>query len=328
MSCTMLYHLTLRILRRLISTPKAGSPFKKECLDADAASDKILELLNTDKGIMIARYGSFELLAVTNHIGTTAGPHPWRYITGHQDAWWWNLKTQHSMEMNTGFFPATSENLGKFGEMMIRDSQELDFLGSWTPGEKYLFDIIASVPKAHLPFLEPFWAKKPWTAALKNKKVLVVHPFAKSILEQYSKRHLLFKNPDMLPDFASLKVIPAVQSIGGGNERFSDWFEALDWMKDEIDKSDYDVCLIGCGAYGFPLAAHVKRQGKKAIHLGGALQLLFGIWGKRWENPEHGVERWGLERGAYKKLLNKHWVRPSDDERPAAAANVEGACYW
>lgn len=36
-------------------------------------------------------------------------------------------------------------------------------------------------------------------------------------------------------------------------------------MKSEIDKCDYDVCLIGCGAYGFPLAAHVKHKGKQAI---------------------------------------------------------------
>ena len=28
--------------------------------------------------------------------------------------------------------------------------------------------------------------------------------------------------------------------------------------------------FLGCGAYGFPLAAHVKRMGKKAIHMGGS----------------------------------------------------------
>ena len=56
-------------------------------------------------------------------------------------------------------------------------------------------------------------------------------------------------------------------------------------MKSEIDKCDYDVCLIGCGAYGFPLAAHVKHKGKQAIHLGGTLQLLFGIKGNRWFDP-------------------------------------------
>ena len=58
-------------------------------------------------------------------------------------------------------------------------------------------------------------------------------------------------------------------------------------MKAQIDKEDFDICLIGAGAYGFPLAAYVKRKGKKAVHLGGALQLLFGIKGSRWEDPNH-----------------------------------------
>lgn len=89
------------------------------------------------------------------------------------------------------------------------------------------------------------------------------------------------------------------------------------YMKKEIDKVDYDICLIGCGAYGFPLAAHVKRTGKKAIHLGGGLQLLFGIRGKRWDM-----------RDEYKSLMNEYWIRPSEDETPVVAKKVEGACYW
>ena len=44
-----------------------------------------------------------------------------------------------------------------------------------------------------------------------------------------------------------------------------------------MNKTDYDICLIDCGAYKFPLAAHAKRQGKKAIHLDGSLQLLSKI---------------------------------------------------
>ena len=68
---------------------------------------------------------------------------------------------------------------------------------------------------------------------------------------------------------------------GGQCSQFNTWFDALDYMKSEIDKYDYDVCLIGCGAYGFPLATHVKHNGKQAIHLGGTLQLLFGIKGNR-----------------------------------------------
>lgn len=89
-------------------------------------------------------------------------------------------------------------------------------------------------------------------------------------------------------------------------------------MESVIDKVDYDVALIGCGAYGMPLAAHCKRMGKKAVHLGGALQLLFGIRGNRWET----------EQDIYKQFMNEHWVRPLESERPKVALNVENACYW
>ena len=98
-------------------------------------------------------------------------------------------------------------------------------------------------------------------------------------------------------------------------------------MEDEMDKTDYDICLIGCGAYGFPLAAHAKRKGKKAVHLGGALQLLFGIKGKRWEAKDYAT-KWHLPQDAYSSLFNEYWVRPSINETPSTALKVEGGCYW
>ncbi len=95
-------------------------------------------------------------------------------------------------------------------------------------------------------------------------------------------------------------------------------------MKAQMDDTDYDVCLIGCGAYAFPLAAHAKRQGKQAVHLGGSLQLLFGIKGKRW------TEQYGTDpaKNPYLKLFNEHWVFPSADEKPKNASAIEDACYW
>ena len=179
-----------------------------------------------------------------------------------------------------------------------------------------------------LLLLEPYHAANPWTRILEGKKVLVIHPFSETIKRQYdSKRTLLFKNPKVLPEF-DLITIKAVQSIGGKSD-FITWFDALQYMKDEIDKHEYDIALIGCGAYGFPLAAHVKRSGKKAVHLGGALQLLFGIKGKRWMNPEYGMKSLPfITRNYYNNLMNEYWVFPSDTERISNAQNVEGACYW
>lgn len=91
-------------------------------------------------------------------------------------------------------------------------------------------------------------------------------------------------------------------------------------MKRQISDTDFDVCIIGCGAYGMPLAAHVKRMNKQGIHLGGSVQLLFGIKGKRWETAD------GL--GKYPALMNEHWIRPYDASRFKGCENVEGGCYW
>jgi hypothetical protein len=157
---------------------------------------------------------------------------------------------------------------------------------------------------------------------LEGKHVLVVHPFAEDIINQYKNhREQLFEDKRVLPKFASLRVVKAVQSLGGESNGFQDWFEALDWMKTEMDKASYDVALIGCGAYGFPLAAHAKRTGHKAVHLSGALQLLFGIRGKRWDSNYNTIYN-------YSSLFNNYWTHPQEHTKPLGFNKVEDGCYW
>ena len=202
--------------------------------------------------------------------------------------------------------------------------KDVDILGSWCRNEDDFSEELKDAVKVDRELMTPLLTDKPWTKALKGKKVLVVHPFADSILKQYAIRDRLFpKNPDILPEF-ELKVLKAVQTLGYEDPNFKDWFEALDYMKKEIDKVDYDVCLLGCGAYGFPLAAHCKRQGKQAIHLGGILQLLFGIKGKRWETDPGYIKDFPYASTYY----NEYWVRASTAETPQKANEVENGCYW
>jgi len=283
------------------------------------SNDLIYKSLMDNKPIMIARLGSVELTCLCNYIAvhnkkfkTVHG-----FISGKTPPWWWNLSTIKLMQSNAGFFPIETNKIEKFCHQMIIDMQEVNILGSWLKEEKFYKAELSDSKKVMLEDLEPFFSNNPWTHALENKKILVVHPFAETIESQYKKRKLIFSSA-LLPDF-ELKTIKAVQSIAETKTDFSDWFEALDWMKNEIEKVDFDICILGCGAYGFPLAAHIKRMGKKAIHLGGVTQLLFGIKGKRWE--EYVVY-------PYTNLYNEHWVRPGDNEKPKNAQIVEGACYW
>lgn len=286
-------------------------------VSGQAASDLIAAELLADKPSMICRFGMTELYAVLCDIGDRANYKPTignhiRYITGGIPAYGFDEGIRMTMHKQAGFFPGTRAMLSRFAERMYADIPYVDILGSWRREEFFLADRLQHVTKVALPDLEPFTHADPWSKVLEGKRVLVVHPFEQSIGRQYQRRELLFKDPRVLPKF-SLITIKAVQTAAGGESEYATWFDALSYMEDRIAATDFDVAIIGCGAYGFPLAAHVKRLGKKAVHLGGATQLLFGISGNRWEGSP---------------LFNEHWVRPDESERPKKAHEVEGACYW
>jgi hypothetical protein len=323
--------LVLKSLRKVYTTLfKIKKEEKPECIqNADVASNIIYDTLLADKPCMIARFGNTELSCLVNYLGVTEDKNKFLpYIKGKTQRWWWEDAIINQMQNWSGFFPSTQDKIEQFCRLMLKDIPQVDILGSWLAEEQLFEKKLLLAEKVHLRLLEPFWSDSPWTKALEGKKVIVVHPFAETIEQQYVKRQFLFSNKEVLPTFASFSVIKAVQTLGEGDTRFKDWFEALDFMKSEIDKLDYDVCLIGCGAYGFHLAAHVKRSGKKGIHLGGALQLLFGIKGKRWEDPNYGVKEWGIPYASYSDLMNEYWLRPDEKYKPKNAEKVEGACYW
>ncbi|MDR0385420.1 MAG: hypothetical protein LBH60_05025 [Prevotellaceae bacterium] len=324
---------TFKVLRKIYAKAFSVKPLSRpKCIpDPDIAAKLIYDSLMSDKPCMIARFGATELMTMVNYLGVhrKGRRNILKYIQGQELDWWWNNNCLRQMEQWSGFFPPTVEKIEQFCELMMDDMNEVDILGSWLSNERHFESKLKNSAFVQLLLLEPYLSKKnTWTKALENKKVLTVHPFAALIESQYNEnRTKLFENSGILPDF-KLQTIEAVQSLGGENNGFADWFEALDRMKREIDKRDYDICLIGCGAYGFPLAAHVKRQGKKAIHLGGALQLLFGIKGKRWEDPNYGVTQWNIPYGFYTSMMNEYWIRPGENLKPKNADKVEGSCYW
>lgn len=279
--------------------------------------DLIAKELQADKPSMICRFGSTELTSLLGYLGQKAGYRPSvmnhiRFVTGAIPSYGYDDDMVWCMDNLSGFFPQDRALLSRFGDLMVEDMKLVDILGSWRREECFFAKELGHAVKVELPDLEPFLHQNPWSRVLEGKKVLIVHPFERTIQEQFKHREKLFADPRVLPPF-ELKTIRAVQTVAGNPTSFKNWFEALDYMKDRMSGTDYDVAIIGCGAYGFPLAAHAKRMGRKAVHIGGATQLLFGIIGQRWENHP---------------LRNEFWVRPGDNERPENAAVVEGACYW
>ena len=232
-------------------------PLNKE-MDPDIISSHIREKLLSPEPCMLSRFGAVEIGCVVNYLGIYHQKRKIiKYIKGEAFPWWWEEETMYPMRNNAGFFSATPELLKRFSEMMIEDMPLIDILASWRFEEEYFSKELQNAYKIDFEPYNPFWSDVPWTAALENKKVLVVHPFAETIQKQYLRKELIHKDPRVLPTF-DLQTIKAIQTIGNqGDGRFETWFDALEFMKSEIDKRDYDVCLLGCGAYGMPLAAHV-----------------------------------------------------------------------
>ena len=135
----------------------------------------------------------------------------------------------------------------------------------------------------------------------------------------------LWKNAAQLPEF-ELKTYKPLMTVGNlKDDRFDNWFEALYFMSEEIQNIDFDIALLGCGAYGYPLAAEIKRGGRQAVHMGGAIQLMFGIMGKRWDGTRPGSD--GRMREDVARYYNDDWIYPIE-EKPADADKVEYGPYW
>ena len=274
-------------------------------LDNLEAVKCIEEKIETGEPFLFSRWGRVEARTILDYVMGFPG------------------RVDESLMNNAGVFPLNPSTIRFFCEESIAAAKEIDILCAWFhnfDGEDKLFRWYS--PDAVLvgsAVYYPFFPESAWTRKLKNKRVLVIHPFAELIKKQYKKRELLWENcDDILPQF-DLITYKAVQSIGG-NDEYASWAEAVKTMKCDIDKLEFDIALIGCGAYGMPLGGFIKnKMHKQVIHIGGTLQILFGIKGSRWEGEPYNYDT---------KLYNEFWVRPGEGLKPKNYRNVEGGCYW
>jgi hypothetical protein len=183
-----------------------------------------------------------------------------------------------------------------------------------------------SLERIHSRSLEPFYAimegERPWTLDLLGKKVLVINPFVESFKSQLCSGFKMFNDPEkrLFEDGQEFLFYKSYQTIAG-NHIHMDWMETMRIMCADVSKLDFDVALLGCGGYGLPMCDFIKtRLGKSAIYIGGGLQLMFGVMGRRWE----GNQLW---REIISKEKSK-FVRPSASEACLNSQIVEGGCYW
>lgn len=303
-----IYYYANAVARRLVGRNLTEPKFKRGVLTDQEGNNKLYEMVLSEKPFAATRFGGTETKTIADVLYTKAGGK----LGGVSD------RTLTRIMQLSGFFPADKEALSRFVDLYMDCCADIDLLGVWNILlQSYLADeCVTNAELSELRMFEPYYFEQPWTRALEGKRVVVIHPFAGTIESQYQKRQQLFENKELLPEF-ELRCVKAVQTLAGNKSEHETWFDALEWMYQKTMDEDFDVALIGCGAYGLPLAVKIKRAGKQAVHVGGSLQLFFGIKGNRWDNHE-----------VIGKLYNDAWVRPSEMEMIKKADVVEGGCYW
>ncbi|MCP9888692.1 hypothetical protein KBY96_12245 [Cyanobium sp. ATX 6A2] len=299
--------------------------YLKEDISGEPASALMYEKLLDCKPCLIAKIGSNELGCVATYISVLRRRNFYDYVGQrylrfcHRRFWRldWNHDLAYRMEYQAGFFSSATSNLELCAALHVNAIKDVDIYGSWRHEEGYFPHLFRNATIVPLNDLAPFRHLNPWSSALQGQKVLVVHPFSESILRNYrERREVLWDHPDILPDM-DLKVVKSIQTSGGAFRPHQDWISCLRTMEDKIARTDFEVAIIGAGAYSLPLGMHVKRLGKKAVVLGGLTQIMFGVWGSRWDTDSDLVKR-----------KNRWWTRPLPSERPPRVDLVENACYW
>lgn len=293
---------------------------QQEVVDgAIAIRDRIATALESSSPLLIGRHGTFEFQCVLWSMKNPDSPMEDKMIS--------------VLNTNAGIFPKTRDAMKEWLEAYWLASKLADGLatGWYLPtaeAEKRL--VTEHCPNAlqfPLRSLEPYYVapEHRWTRLLENRRVCVVSSFTQTMATQVMKGRRIWPKDgsSILPQKAKWSFVRSYYPPELTNAStawlpgISSWKEAVESIVLRVLQTDPEIILIGCGGLAMVAAAELKKRGKIAIVLGGAIQVLFGIKGSRWKKHEIISDFW-----------NDAWTSPRADEVPSHAFAVEGGCYW
>ena len=237
----------------------------------------------------------------------------------------WHRPTERLFHSG-GLFPLEKRIFKRFVREFPDSVESLDLVAQWQASGTYE----ATLERAMLDLLCPHASRvgfylvrilaprAPWLDDLAKLRWLVIHPFEETIRTQlphlaelgvYSES----ARGDLARRARDTAILACPQLPYMVPPRHRDWFEALEDLKSRMEKMEFDIALVGAGAWSLPLVAHAKAMGKKGMHLGGSLQLMFGIKGGRFDNN---------------RIYNSRWTRPLSADVPANHQLMENGAYW
>jgi hypothetical protein len=231
------------------------------------------------------------------------------------------------LENNAGIHIKHFESLYKYANELLASYEHCTAIAEWeTTGEVFAItgdgqQLVAKrtshIPKIIAQSLEPYYVNDSWMPALRGKRILIIHPFAKTIQQQLPNLSKIFPDREWFPECTIRCIAPPFTLAR--NHQNKEWREHLDEFLEKLSmEKDIDVALVAAGGYGMLISDYLyTTMNTSVMYIGGALQLFFGIIGKRWFTNKDILA-----------LMNDDWVRPDSADKPNNFIKVEKGCYW
>ena len=252
--------------------------------------------------------------------------------------------------LTAGIYPSSKEGFIIFVNKYLEAIKSMNILASWNDRilefEEYIWNNYISKDKisngisngilgiVELTSLESFYTESKywWQNLYENKTILIITPFVKSIQTQLdlSKRDKVWRGKwqGFWSNTINFKYVKFPHPYYISNKEDKDSYpQSLELLMQkynaEIDAiGDFDIALVGTGAYSILLCDYIKRIKKKnSFHLGGGLQMMCGVYGHRWE-PSFNNSSF------LKEYINDAWIRPLPEEIPPMYNAQENGAYF
>jgi hypothetical protein len=282
-------------------------------VDTDADNRTIKRLIESNQPFFIGRIAGVEL-QIAHHV-----------MEGKN-----YLPELEGLEQNAGMYTKNDASVHEYVAQLVKTYDHCTVIAEWEKtgsvfafhgmGQELITKRTPHIPKISALALEPYYCQDSWMSSLRGKRILIIHPFVDTIQKQIKKLALLFPGRSWFEDCEITCLSPPLTLAG--NHQGKDWQEHYTTFVREVEQvvkaKSFDLALVAAGGYGMLVSDFLFTELHLSVmYVGGALQLFFGIIGKRWFDNKRILE-----------LVNDEWVRPGKVDKPTNCTRVEKGCYW
>jgi hypothetical protein len=235
-------------------------------------------------------------------------------------------------ERQTGIFPTDRSFLKRFAAVYAEHVRDLDLVGLFGGPQESLLRAWHRLPGRGIPYrlMEPDISmpdrpERCYLPLLAGKRLLIVAPFARLLAARCERATFEATWAKTGKRWFAPASVAAVEFPYGyvteteTHRRFGDVLRLHEQVCADIARHEFDVALIAAGALGIPLATSVKRLGRIGLSLGGHLQVIFGVRGRRWNDDPFYRDH----------VMNEAWIDVPAGYRPRGFTNLtDGGAYW